>query len=338
MNNIMNDTRQTRPDNIPSFSIILETENLAINNPEKLIRCIQTLESQSISLTFANEILVIQSGDIPASLLIKLKEQFPLIQVVNVDEKTRYYEAKMEFVSTVTGDVVVFCDSDCVYVTDWLESMLIPFEQDDQVNIVTGETSISVTGLYTFAVTLSWFFPPYSNKAKIYETTGYAANNVAFRRQFLLKHPIPCNLDISRGNCTVHGRNVRELGYKIWKQPKARAIHPYPKASQYFIRFFLLGHNKLMCYRLAENNKIENWFSRRMSDVYCSLIVISRQLVIPFYRLPAGLRGKPKSLIYLPFSVIIIFFASFSFILGVVTSLIFPKMKLTEFASKLELD
>ena len=334
----MNDTVQTRPDNIPSFSIILETENLAINNPEKLISCLQTLENQSISLAFANEIYVIQSGDIPTSLLNKLKQQFPLIQVVNVDENIRYYEAKMEFVSTVTGDIVVFCDSDCVYSADWLESMLIPFREKDEVSIVTGETSVPPTDPYTFAVTLSWFFPPYSNQKILYETTGYAANNVAFRRQFLLENPIPCDLDISRGNCTIHARNVRRLGYKIWKQPKARAVHPYPKASQYSLRFFVLGHNKLMCYRLTENNKMKNWFSSRVSDIYYSFIVISRQLIIPFYRLPTALIGKPKGLIYLPVSVLIVMWATLCFMSGVLISLIRPQMRLTEFASKLEFD
>lgn len=337
MNNIMNDIAQTRPDSIPSFSIILETENLAINNPEKLISCIQTLKSQSISPAFANEILVVQSGDIPESLLIKLKEQFPWAQIVNADENTRYYEAKMEYVKAVTGDVVVFCDSDCVYVTDWLESMLTPFG-DDKVNIVTGETFIPATSLYTFSVTLSWFLPPPSNKKELYVTTGYAANNVAFRRQFILEHPVPCDLDISRGNCAIHARAVRKLGYKIWKHPKARAIHPYPRASQYLLRFYLMGHNKLMGYRLAETNKEKNWFSSTVSDLYYSLIVISRQIIIPFYRLPSALICKPKNFIYLPASVIIVLGATLSFMSGVFISLVRPGMRLTEFASKMDFD
>lgn len=216
--------------------------------------------------------------------------------------------------------------------------MLTPFGQDEQVNIVTGETSVAINTPYTLAVALSWLFPPYSNQKKLYETTGYAANNVAFRRQFLLENPIPCELDLIRGNCTIHARNVRKLGYKIWKQPKARAVHPYPIASQYFLRFFVIGHNKLMCYRLAEKKKMKNWFLSRVSDIYYSFIVIFRQLIIPFYRLPNVLIGEPKNLIYLPISVIIVIGATFGFISGVFISLVRPRMRLTKFASKLEFD
>lgn len=334
----MNHTKQTRPDNIPSFSIILETENLAINDPEKLINCIQTLESQSLSPTFANEVLVVQSGDIPPSVLTTLKQQFPWVKVINVDEAAGYYEAKMELVSTVTGDIIVFCDSDCAYVSDWLESMLMPFRQDDKANVVTGETSIVAGGPYTFAMSLSWLFPPYSNKKMIYETSGYAANNVAFRRQFLLKHPIPCDLDIIRGNCTIHAQQIRNLGQIIWKQPKARASHPYPKVSQFFLRFFVIGHNKLMCYRLAENSETKNWLYSSLRDIYYAVAVISRQLVIPFYRLPTALIGKPEALIYLPVSVIIVMGTTLGFILGVIISIIRPQLRLTEFASKLDFD
>lgn len=121
MNNIMNDTTQTRPDNTSSFSIILETENLVINDS---------------------------------------------------------------------------------------------------------------AGPHAFAMMLSWVFPPYSNKKMIYGTTGYAVNNVAFRRQFLLEYTISCDLDINRGICTIHGGSLRKLGSEIWKQPKTRVIHPCPKVSQ----------------------------------------------------------------------------------------------------------
>lgn len=68
------------------------------------------------------------------------------------------------------------------------------------------------------------------------------------------------------------------------------------------------------------------------------MIVISRQLVIPFYRLPTALVGKPESLIYLPVSLLIVMWATFGFISGVFICLGRLQMRLTEFATKMEFD
>jgi hypothetical protein len=326
------------PVRIPTFSVILETENLAATSPEKLFNCLRSIQEQSISPTMANDFLVVQSGDIPAEMLGKIHNQFPWLEVMCIDENKHYYEAKMEFVSKVTGDVVVFCDSDCVYVTDWLESMVSPFDMECDVNIVTGETALKTTGAYTFAMVLAWFLPPNTNRKNLYKTTGYAANNVAFRRHFLLQHPIPCNLDISRGNCMIHARNLLADGYRIWKQPKARAIHPSPKIEHILLRFFLTGHNKLMCFRLAADDKVSSWLSARLRDIYYSIKVITRQLVIPVYRLPRALMSHPKGLLYLPVTTLIVLVATSSFVSGVMLSLFRPQMRLTEIAKKIELD
>lgn len=52
-------------------------------------------------------------------------------------------------------------------------------------------------------------------KKSICETTGYAVNNVAFRRQFLLEYPLSCNLNISLENCTIYARTLRKQGATI---------------------------------------------------------------------------------------------------------------------------
>ncbi len=50
-----------------------------------------------------------------------------------------YYKAKMLGAQLVTGDVIVYCDSDCTYESNWLRTILATFSQGDNVQIVAGK-------------------------------------------------------------------------------------------------------------------------------------------------------------------------------------------------------
>ncbi len=50
---------------LPSFSIILETENLANADLEGLSKSLASLIDQDLSPTCANDVLMIDSGDVP---------------------------------------------------------------------------------------------------------------------------------------------------------------------------------------------------------------------------------------------------------------------------------
>ncbi|MDM7326482.1 MAG: hypothetical protein P3X23_005110 [Thermosynechococcus sp. Uc] len=54
---------------LPTFSIILETENLANADIAGLHRALQSLASQDLPPTAANEVLVLETGDAPKQIL-----------------------------------------------------------------------------------------------------------------------------------------------------------------------------------------------------------------------------------------------------------------------------
>jgi hypothetical protein len=100
---------------------------------------------------------------------------------------------------------------------------------------------------------LTYIFPQYSGKTEIAPTSQYFLNNVAFRRSFLLENPIPAELPLYRGNCVVHGQNLKQAGHIIWLNPNARATHAPPDgASHFFWRFLLIGHDYYWQKRLLE--------------------------------------------------------------------------------------
>ncbi|PSB61985.1 glycosyl transferase family 2, partial [filamentous cyanobacterium CCP1] len=209
------------PNRCPSFSIVLETENLANADAHGLVRSIASLAAQDPSPTYANEVLLVESGDTPAELLKQLRETYPWITVHYAPNGTTYYQAKMLGAKLATGEIIIYYDSDCLYTPDWLQTILTPF-QDHTVQIVAGETTTGGRGAYGTAMALTYIFPQFSQQTQLIPTTQYFLNNVAFRREFLLQNPIPTSLPLYRGNCVVHAHQLLSQGYTIWQHPNAK--------------------------------------------------------------------------------------------------------------------
>lgn len=257
----MSDTGIAPPQRFPSFSILIETENLANAKIEDLSDSLNSLAYQDLTISSANEVVILDSGDAPSDLLEKLCVAYPWLKVCQIPAGVGYYEAKMLGVSYVTGDIVIYADSDCVYESSWLGNMLSAFTQNPEVKIVAGETSTAVQGYYTLAMAIAYFLPQFSHREKLYVAHHYFLNNVAFRRNFIEKHPIPLELPLYRGNCALHAVTLRKQGYQIWKHPKAKAVHSPPEISFFFWRFLLMGHDSLvrpyLIEQLASNEELQ---------------------------------------------------------------------------------
>jgi glycosyltransferase involved in cell wall biosynthesis len=235
---------QEQPVALPSFSLILETENLINADLEGLSASLSSLIAQDLPPTAAQEVLVIDSGDAPPELIAQLQARHPWIQVHRTDRPMEYYEAKMLGAQLATGEIVVYCDSDCIYEPHWLRSLLTPFQDQPDLNLVAGETTTRGLGLYGTAMAIGYIFPQYSGQKGVQPARSYFLNNVAFRRSFLLQNPIPHDLPLYRGNCQIHARALLKAGYTLWRQPEARSTHAPPNGlSHFFWRFLLIGHD-----------------------------------------------------------------------------------------------
>jgi glycosyltransferase involved in cell wall biosynthesis len=243
-------------DILPSFSLILETENLANASLEGLSSSLQALVNQDVSPTRANEVWLIESGDVPTKLLQQLCDRYPWLKLYQAPPLTGYYAAKMLGAQLATGDIVVYCDSDCIYEPHWLRTILMTFQQHPEIAIVAGETTTRGVGPYGTAMALTYIFPQYSGDTQLTPTSQYYLNNVAFRRNVLLTHPIPVELPLYRGNCVIHAYDLHQSGNRIWKQPQARATHAPPNGlSHFFWRFLLIGHDYYWQQRLLKQSK-----------------------------------------------------------------------------------
>lgn len=298
----MQDVQTPLKTQFPSFSLILETENLANADLKGLSKSLATLANQDISPALANEVLLIDSGDTPLDILEQLCQQYPWIKVHQTQLEIGYYKAKMLGAQLVTGEIVVYFDSDCLYESNWLRNILTAFTQSEAIQIVAGETMTRAKGAYGTAMALTYIFPQHSGQKTLSPTSQYFLNNVAFRRAFLLSNPIPCDLPLYRGNCVIHARNLQNRGYIIWKQSQAKATHAPPNGlSHFFWRFLLIGHDLYWQNRLLTKAK----YSAKKSDPD-PMSGINGKLQVFSDRVGKMWAENPRQFIYLPLAIPIV--------------------------------
>ena len=228
---------------LPTFSIILETENLSAADVSGFSSAIASLLKQDLSVSSAEEFVVIDTGELSDSLKEAIKQQYPWIRFLGAPENLSYYEVKQLGAESAVGEVVVYCDADCVYTEGWLRSLLTPME-DPEIEIVAGETTIPVTGIYSMAMALNYILHRQEPKSHLAKTGFYYLNNFAIRRQLLMDIPFPSDLWLYRGSCSIHSRLLRKDGHTIWKQFAATAKHAPPNGfNHYFWRFLVMGHD-----------------------------------------------------------------------------------------------
>lgn len=227
-----------------SFTLIVETENLASCNPSEIERLFDSLLNQTQKITEANEVIIGDNGLMPPEIFARMEELIPNLKRIEVKRELTYYQVKNFLANYATGEIVIFCDSDCIYTPEWLANIRESFKIKPEANVVGGETVMEIKDSYTLAMGLNYMLHRQTLSPELTEIKFYYLNNVAFRREFFCQNPLPDRLKIFRGTCSVHSRWMRNQGIKIWRNAKARAYHLPPQNLRYYLlRFLLMGHD-----------------------------------------------------------------------------------------------
>lgn len=232
-----------------SFSILIEAENLS-SGPANLHACLESLVRQTVPLSRAERVVLIDRGDLGHDLRAELKRRYDWLTVTQVDPGTRYGGMKNRSSALAESEILLLADCDCRYPPDWLERILEPFADPD-VQIVGGETTTPIRGPYSLAIALTFVFPRFSRDQALTPSATYWANNVAVRRTLLEILPVPDPACLYRGQNIVHSKGAVDLGVTIWRQPQARVQHALPTLSELPARYLRLGRDSVNIRRLS---------------------------------------------------------------------------------------
>jgi glycosyltransferase involved in cell wall biosynthesis len=213
-----------------TFSLVIETENLGMAGLDDLRDTLNSLKAQTYPIEHANEVLVIAAGHVSPETFDMLRNEYPWTTVHRIDEKLEYIQSKKRGAEIVTGDVVLFADSDVVYDTTWLENILYGFITAPGATIVTGETRIRNynTSLYAHAIQLVWMMNMVSGSKHPVFVQHFHLNNFAIKRQVFLQTPNYLGLPIYRAHTVEMKKWLFDRGYSAVRVPNARGYHLPP--------------------------------------------------------------------------------------------------------------
>jgi len=295
----------------PTFSLLIEAENLSTAALDNVHKCLASVEAQTESLQHAENVLLIDSGQLTNEAQKHLTGRYPWLTIRQLEHAASYGGMKGSSAGLVTSDIVVLADSDCRYQAGWLQQILAPFRERPDVQMVTGETTTPIDGPYSLAIALTFVFPRFSAEDAVVPSKTYWANNVAVRRALLERMPVPDPQLLYRGQNIVHSQAASAAGYTIWRQPKARALHALPKREEFPRRYYRMGRDSVNIARLARDASGQVYRGDMEPD--CQSGGWLRKLA---GRLRTIRTENPHHLLYLPLALPILFFGAACYYTG----------------------
>ncbi len=243
----------------PSFSVIIEWDNARLSELDRAEQMLRQLYRQIGQLSPTPnrppEVLIIYDrGDVDRAIIDTAVNRAGLedddlaqLQVIAA-EGLAYYQQKNFGFGLSDREIVIFLDSDVIPEAGWLEGVLEALGRPD-IDVVSGNTYLSLESFYQKAFALFWFFPLRSDKPELKRVGGFFANNVAFRRSVFSENPFP-DLPAFRGQCVVLARHLENTGRSIYRQERSRVEHPSPNGATHFMwRALCDGHDEVVLAR-----------------------------------------------------------------------------------------
>lgn len=258
-------------DRFPTFSLVIEWENVKLSDVDRARRMLSALEGQLQELKprflETPEVWFLHDRhEIDVKMLTEMVgEAFPdpTLAVLHFEptDDADYYEQKNLGASLAKGEVVVFLDSDVIPEPGWLEGLLESFA-DTAVEVVGGNTSIELDRFVSRAFALFWFFPLRRSRSGLRPSNHFFANNVAFRRALICSKPFP-RLPVLRGSCTILAQELLSEGHSIRMNESCRVTHPPPNGySHVFRRAMAQGHDDLV----LGNRRLPHHYQSRLGN------------------------------------------------------------------------
>ena len=231
-----------------AVSLVLELENVRHSERARLYAVCRSVAAQIIELLdetcsprlcAAEVILTYDAGEDLGGLAEAVAREFaraaPRVPVRRAPTAGgRYYTLKNHGALVANSEIVAFSDSDAIPQQGWLRALMRGFDQG--ADMVAGTTYIEPRGVYGAAFALAWIFPLRFEGDALWRTSGFFANNVAFRRDVFLAHQFDENDPSMRSQERAVSDQLRALKRPMLKAVGARTAHPAPNGLRHFVK------------------------------------------------------------------------------------------------------
>jgi hypothetical protein len=225
-----------------SFSIVVETENLALAGVESLDRCLGALEKQSVGIHHANEVWLMVGTRLDPADGERILARYPWARLCLVNEELSYVGAKRKGAEISTGDIVFFADADVAYSEDWIASILAVRAGRGGACLVCSDTRVPIASGYGFGLQISWMLPVLEQGGEVAEVRNFRLNNFGIDRQLMVDAVYDEGLPLFRGQFSSWRRRMQKNGVRFFRIPKVTAFHLIPdEFYEWFLRMMIFG-------------------------------------------------------------------------------------------------
>jgi glycosyltransferase involved in cell wall biosynthesis len=234
--------------------------------------------------------------------------------------QSNYFAAKNAGAAASRGSIVIFLDADCEPAPGCVEALVSRF--DDGVAAVAGRTRYedgSLSGS-TFSV------PDFSNVLtnRDGEASGFNLNNVAFRREIIVGHPLEARIR-RNGGCFLLYHQLRAEGKRIVYEPAAVVSHGLDVRGFGFVRkHFDRGFDGVTVYRLDDRAVLRGTTIFRRFGGLALFALAGRRIVSDWARLTRERRQIGITLLTLPYFGAVAFGTRLIELAGALTAVVDP--------------
>jgi glycosyltransferase involved in cell wall biosynthesis len=226
------------------------------------------------------ERIVVLDDEVAAADAGELRRRYPSVKFVT-SPASNYFAAKNAGAAVATGDIIALLDGDCVPAPDWLEVLLARFEPD--VVAVGGRTR------YTGSSWAAWTFsiPDFASVLADEKAaaSGFNLNNVAFRREVLLAHPLDTRIP-RNGGCYFLFHQLRANGARVLYEPCAVVTHGLDIRGLGFVRkHYERGYDGVTVYCLDNNCVLAGTRVFRRLGAVALVAIVGRRIVVDWLRM-----------------------------------------------------
>lgn len=241
------------------------------------------------------EVLLVLDSGVSEETRAELRRRYPHVRLVP-DAAPNYFAEKNAGAVAARGEIVALLDGDCVPDEKWLETLVAPLAAG--ADVVSGRTRYAGGSLAarTFSV------PDFGNVLNEQgSATGIMLNNVAFRRELALRHPLDVRIR-RNGGCYLLYHQLRAAGAHQTYAPGAIVTHELDVAGLGFARkHFDRGYDMVSVYRCDDTFALRGTRAFRRLGPIALTAITARRVLFDWHRLVRHRRQLGFATLALPY-------------------------------------
>jgi glycosyltransferase involved in cell wall biosynthesis len=227
------------------------------------------------------EAIIVLDPDVPDAAAEAVRGRFPFARFARSPVKN-YYAAKNAGAQAARGSVIALLDGDCEPDAAWVERLVSRLGPDDAA--VCGRTRYAaVTPLAkTLAVPGFGYVVGDASGA----ASGFNVNNVAFRREVLLEHPLDARVRRD-GGCYFLYYQLRAAGERVAYEERAVVVHGVNdiRGMRFMHKHFGRGVDGVSVYRLDDDDVLRGSRVFRRFGAPALVAITARRIALDWVRL-----------------------------------------------------